>query len=140
MIHFGEDFYSAGFYDKLDKLMRTGEGKINIVQIGGSHIQAGTFSGQLRNRMQQMNGEMNAGWGYMFPYRMARTNSPFGYYIRYTGSWETCRNVETRKNCMIGVGGIAATTTSSRAELMVLLEEENDIDYSFNKIRILQIV
>ncbi len=136
MIHFGDDSYSKGFYDKLEKLITTGEGNINIVQIGGSHIQAGTFSGQMRKRLQQFNGEMNAGWGYMFPYRMARTNSPYGYYIRYTGSWETCRNVETRKTCSIGVGGIAASTTSQKAELTILLEDENEIDYSFNKIRL----
>jgi hypothetical protein len=136
MIHFDEDRYSSGFNEKLEHLMRTGEGRINIVQIGGSHIQAGTFSGQMRTRLQQMNGEMNAGRGFMFPYRMARTNSPFGYYIRYSGSWETCRNVETRKTCRIGVGGIVANTSSAKAELTVLLEEENVLDYRFNKIRI----
>lgn len=134
--HFGDDGYSSNFYDKLEKLVRTGEGKINIVQIGGSHIQAGTFSGQIRSRLQQMNGEMNAGWGFMFPYRIARTNSPYGYYIRYNGAWQTCRNVETRKSCILGVGGIAATTNSTKAELTILLEDENELDYSFNKIRV----
>ena len=72
----------------------------------------------------------------MFPYRIARTNSPYGYYIRYSGSWQSCRNVETRKSCTLGVGGISATTTSPEAELTVLLEPENELDYSFNKIRV----
>jgi hypothetical protein len=44
--HFGSDPYSERFFDKLDNLLRTGEGRINVVHIGGSHIQAGTFSGQ----------------------------------------------------------------------------------------------
>jgi hypothetical protein len=83
-----------------------------------------------------VNGEMNAGWGFMFPYRIARTNSPYGYYIRYNGNWQTCRNVETRKSCILGVGGISATTTSIKAELTILLEDENMLDYSFNKIRV----
>jgi lysophospholipase L1-like esterase len=134
--HFGDDKYSSNFYDKLEKLLSTGEGKINVVQIGGSHIQAGTFSGQIRSRLQQMDGEINAGWGFMFPYRIARTNSPYGYYIRYSGNWQSCRNVETRKSCTLGVGGIAATTTSPKAELSILLEAENDLDYSFNKVRV----
>jgi len=134
--NFGDDKYSANFYNKLEKLVNTGEGKISVVQIGGSHIQAGTFSGQIRSRLQQMNGEMNAGWGFMFPYRIARTNSPFGYYIRYNGNWQSCRNVETRKNCTLGVGGISATTSSPTAELTILLEPENDLDYSFNKVRV----
>ena len=136
LVNFGNDSYSSEFYDKLEKLVRTGEGKINVVQIGGSHIQAGTFSGQIRSRLQQMNGEMNAGWGFMFPYRISRTNSPFGYYIRYSGNWQGCRNVETRKSCTLGVGGISATTSSDKAELTILLEPENGLDYSFNKIRV----
>ncbi len=134
--NFGTDVNASKFYDKVEKLISTGEGKINVVQIGGSHIQAGTFSGQIRTRLQQMNGEMNAGWGFMFPYRISRTNSPYGYYIRYTGSWESCRNVERRKTCNLGVGGIAVTTQSSNAQLTILLEDENELDYHFNKVRV----
>ncbi len=136
MHNFGADKYSAGFYGKLEHLMKTGEGRINVVQIGGSHIQAGTFSGQIRTRLQQMNGEMNAGWGFMFPYRIAHTNSPFGYYIRCTGRWQTCRNIERRKTGNLGVGGISATTSAPKAELTILLEKENILDYSFNKVRV----
>jgi hypothetical protein len=134
--NFGNDKYSLGFLTKLERLAKTGEGKINIVQIGGSHIQAGNFSGQIRTRFQQMNGEMNAGFGFMFPYRMARTNTPFGYHIRFTGNWKTCRNVETRKTCTLGVGGIAATTNAETAELTILLEKENTLDYRFNRIKV----
>ncbi len=136
MHNFGTDKYSSRFYDKLEKLTRTGEGQINVIQIGGSHIQAGTFSGQIRSRLQQTNGDMNAGWGYMFPYRISRTNSPFGYYIRYTGNWQSCRNIEKRKTSNLGVGGISATTSAAKAELTILLEEENELDYSFNKLRV----
>jgi hypothetical protein len=136
MHHFGTDKYSTRFYDKLEKLVCTGEGRINVVQIGGSHIQAGTFSGQIRSRLQQMNGEMNAGWGFMFPYRISRTNSPFGYYIRYTGKWQSARNIERRKTGNLGVGGIAVSTSASKSELTILLEDENKLNYSFNKLRV----
>ncbi|MFV0269582.1 MAG: GDSL-type esterase/lipase family protein [Draconibacterium sp.] len=124
------------FYSKLEKQLTSGEGRINIVHIGGSHIQAGTFSGQMRNRFQTLNGEMNAGWGYMFPYRISRTNSPFGYYIRHTGSWQSFRNVESRKSGTLGVGGMSATTNSTKAELTILLEKENTLDYRFNQFRV----
>lgn len=132
----GNRKYTDTFNEKLEKLVTTGEGRINIVQIGGSHIQAGSFSGQMRTRLQQLNGEMNAGWGYMFPYRISRTNSPFGYYIRYNGRWQSFRNVEKRKSGTLGVGGMSVTTSSPKAELTILLEEENDLDYSFNKFRV----
>jgi lysophospholipase L1-like esterase len=135
--HFGDDVYSRQLFEKLEKLMRTGEGKINVVHIGGSHIQAGTFSGRLRNRFQQLSGDMNAGWGFMFPYRISRTNSPFGYYIRYSGGWQSCRNVERRKNDqLLGVGGISATTNAPFTDLTILLEDENELDYRFNTVKI----
>lgn len=124
------------FYEKMEKLMTTGEGRLNIVHIGGSHIQAGSYSGQMRHRFQLSNGEMNAGWGFMFPYRISRTNSPYGYYIRYTGAWQSFRNVEKRKSGTLGVGGISVSTNSTKAELTILLEDENQLDYSFNRIRI----
>ncbi len=136
MHNFGNDRFSECFYQKLDTLLRTGEGRMNIVHIGGSHIQAGTFSGQMRTRLQQLNGEMNAGFGFMFPYRISRTNSPFGYYIRYSGSWQSCRNIEKRKNDPLGVGGISASTQAPMADLTILLEDENKIDYSFSKVKV----
>lgn len=132
----GNRKYADIFNRKLEKLVSTGQGRVTIVHIGGSHIQAGSFSGQMRNRMQQLNGEMNAGWGYMFPYRISHTNSPFGYYIRYNGRWQSFRNVERRKSGTLGVGGMSVSTSSAKAELTVLLEEENTLDYSFNKFRV----
>jgi len=124
------------FHQKLEQMLTTGEGRLNIVHIGGSHIQAGSFSGQMRTRFQQISGDMNAGWGFMFPYRISRTNSPYGYYIRYSGAWRSFRNVERKKSGTLGVGGISASTNSPTAELTILLEDENTIDYSFNKLRI----
>ncbi len=135
--HFGNDKYSVRLLEKLERLIVTGEGRVNVVHIGGSHIQAGTFSGRMRNRLQQANGDMNAGWGFMFPYRISRTNSPFGYYIRYSGGWQSCRNIERKKSSRpLGVGGISATTKAPSAELTILLEDENELDYSFNKVKV----
>lgn len=132
----GNRDYADSFNKKLAQLITTGKGRVNIVQIGGSHIQAGSFSGQMRNRFQQLNGENNAGWGYMFPYRILHTNSPFGYYIRYNGRWKSIRNIERRKTGTLGVGGMSVTTSSPKAELTILLEKENELDYRFNKLRI----
>ncbi|QGY46728.1 hypothetical protein GM418_24645 [Maribellus comscasis] len=135
--HFGNDKYAQKLFTKLENMLSTGEGRINVVHIGGSHIQAGTFSGRLRSRFQQLNGDMNAGWGFMFPYRIARTNSPYGYYIRYSGGWQSCRNIERRKNDqLLGVGGISATTRAPFTDLTILLEDENELDYSFHKIKV----
>jgi lysophospholipase L1-like esterase len=136
MYNHGDNRFTETFFKKTETLLRTGEGRINIVHIGGSHIQAGTFSGQIRNRLQQLNGEMNAGYGFMFPYRISRTNTPFGYYIRYSGNWQSCRNVETRKNDLLGVGGISVSTMSPETDLTIILEKDNNLDYRFNRIKV----
>lgn len=126
----------AIFYQKLNRLISEGEGQLNIVHYGGSHVQADVFSGQCRTRFQSFAGGLNAGRGYIFPYRLARTNSPYGYHFRYTGKWQSCRNVQKKIICDLGMGGISATTTDSLSSLTLLLEPENDIDYSFNRIKI----
>lgn len=135
------DFYGSSarfqsFYQRLDSVVNYGKGQVNIVTIGGSHIQADIFTGQLRKRFQSLNGGQNAGRGYVFPYRFAHTNTPYGYYFRYTGNWISCRNVEKNKICNLGMGGITAITKDSVSSVTLLFEPENDIKYEFNKIKI----
>ena len=124
------------FYAKLDKLIMTGEGQVNIVQVGGSHIQADIMTGQIRSRFQSFAGDQNAGRGFVFPYRLARTNTPYGYHFEYTGKWTTCRNVEKKRFCDLGMAGISAYTEDSVSSLAVCFEPQNDIKYSFNSIKI----
>ena len=124
------------FYSKLSDLILLGQGQINIVQIGGSHIQADVFSSRLRNRFQELGGEQNAGRGFMFPYRLAKTNIPTGYYFRYTGKWTTCRNIEKKKKCNLGLAGIASYTEDSLSSLSLIISKENILDYSFSKFKI----
>jgi len=121
------------FY-KLDKVIKTGEGKINIIHIGGSHIQAGIYSGVVRKRMQTFFPGLNGGRGLLFPYRMSKTNSPKNYRIRWTGEWETCRNVE-KKACELGLLGISATTFDKYATIHTTLSESY-VRYDFNSIKI----
>jgi hypothetical protein len=49
------------FYAKLSTLILEGKGQVNIVQIGGSHIQADIMSGQIRKGFQRFQGDQNAG-------------------------------------------------------------------------------
>ena len=65
-----------GFNEKLDKLFFEGEGQVNIVQIGGSHIQADMWTAQLRDRIQRVAPGTRAGRGFIFPYNMAGSNNP----------------------------------------------------------------
>jgi lysophospholipase L1-like esterase len=124
------------FFQKMDTLILSGEGKISIVQIGGSHVQADIYPGRTRERLQTFYPGMNGGYGFVFPYRMANTNNPLGYHVNYSGDWETCRNVEMNKNCNLGLSGITAITSNPSSTLTINLRKNNQLDYSFDRIRI----
>ncbi len=133
---YGDSSNFEKLFKKFDRLIKEGEGQISVLQLGASHTQADIFSSQLRGRLQTFYPGMNAGRGYVFPYRMMRTNNPFNYYTKHTGKWSVCRNVE-RKNCNLGLTGISATTLDSNATIKIVMSKKNQIKYNFNSLKII---
>ncbi|NPA68226.1 MAG: hypothetical protein GXO50_06415 [Chlorobi bacterium] len=119
---------------KINTTILTGEGKIQIIHFGGSHIQAGIYSGIVRKKLQQFFPGLTGGRGMIFPYGMSKTYTPHSYKFKYTGKWETCRNTE-HKNCKLGLLGISASTKDSSATITLSLNPD-EIKYEINKIRI----
>ncbi len=111
---------------KLDKLFRTfttyvtkGEGRYNIVHFGGSHLQAAIYTEQFKKRLNDNFYGIVRSVGYVFPFKIAKTNHPVYYRSRYTGHWQYCKNVKKKKECRLGVGGISAVTTDSVAGVVL---------------------
>ena len=121
-------------YQKFDDLIFKGEGQINIMHFGGSHVQAGALTGHFAQRLQNMHPGLVGSRGFVFPYNLTRTNNPRNYYIKHTGTWNACRNVE-RKACTkeLGVAGLSATTTSSASKLNIYLRENAYQAYTFDR-------
>lgn len=137
LLFFGDSSNFESFYQSLDKVVFRGEGKINILQIGGSHIQADVLSGRIRQRIQTLSPGMKGARGFVFPYRVAKTNSPGNYWIEYTGEWESCRNVERDRDCLLGLSGISVTTHDSVSTIKLFKRANIDYpDYDFNKVKI----
>ncbi len=122
----------TAFFEKLKTLEEQKTGKINIVHIGDSHIQADLFSGRIRKNLQERFG--NAGCGFSFPHRLARTNgSP---YVKYSSNaaWRSRRNIyPVEGGTEVGLSGIAFTTT----ENFVIEAEVRDTGYTFNTIKVI---
>ena len=91
----GDSLAMERFFDKLDALLLTGEGHVSIMHIGGSHVQAGVFSQQMRDNLLQLDPGITAGRGLVFPYM--KTNPPCSYLISSTGEWSYCRNAVRRR-------------------------------------------
>lgn len=136
-IHFYNDSANFNtFYSKLDTLISEGRGKINIMQIGGSHIQADVWSDQLRKNFQQLSPNLNGGRGFLFPYKLAKTNNPYYYEVSYTGEWNGYRNSVSKHQAKWGVSGITATTTDSVASFKIHFRGDNTPYYDFKRIKI----
>ncbi|MCB0395625.1 MAG: hypothetical protein KDD36_03170 [Flavobacteriales bacterium] len=127
-------------FRKMDSIYFYGSGQVNIVHIGGSHIQADIWSGRLRERLQESAPGCNAGRGLVFPYSIARTNNPWNYKSKYRGNWSTCRNVQRSKECLLGVSGIQATTSDTQATFTIIPKDKvGDTRYpayDFNRIKV----
>lgn len=120
------------FYEKLYQLNHTKTGRVNIVHIGDSHIQADFFSGSVRQKLQLKFG--NAGRGLIFPYRVAKSNEPLSYRTESRNTWNAKRNVFYDNPLPIGLTGFTVETEDSLAELSVTLKDQPGLGYSFSKL------
>lgn len=128
--------YMNHLFEKLDKLIFDGVGKINIIHIGGSHVHADIVSGRLRERLATFFPGNKGSRGLIFPYKVAGTNNPGNYFVTYTGKWTTCKNVSYKSTCELGLTGMSITTNDTLTSISVSLKKENYPAYDFNRIRL----
>jgi lysophospholipase L1-like esterase len=125
------------FYEKCDRLFFEGEGKVNIFQFGGSHIQADIWSDRIRKHFINIMPYQNGGRGLFFPYTLAKTNNPYYYKVTYTGEWEGYRNSVKKHVSEFGLTGITAKTKDSLASFKIYFRGDDTPKYTFNKIKVL---
>ena len=131
----GKEGYEI-FYQKLDTLTLYGKGKVNVMHIGGSHVQGGTLSNRMRENMYTLADGIKGDRGFFFPYRMAHTNNPRNYKVSYTGEWEGCRNALRKNHCPWGLSGITATTYDSLTTTRIYAFDKDTVLYSFKRVSI----
>jgi len=120
-------------FEKLVRLEKNKDGKVNIVHVGDSHIQADIFTNVIREPLQQQFGD--GGHGFIFPYTLNKTiNGPYTFFSNAV--WQTCKNsLPTR--CSTGTElGLSGYGFSTKTEQFVLSVEANDDKYNFNTIKI----
>lgn len=138
LIYPGDSLAMESFFDKLDTLLFLGRGHVNIMHIGGSHVQAGVFSQTMRDNLLNLYPGLTAGRGLIFPFM--KTNTPSSFSVFRTGEWEYCRNAvafDTR----LGLAGASVTTCDSTASFSIVTREKKPTDISpefdFNYVKIL---
>lgn len=123
-------------HDRMDRLLFQGQGQLNVVHIGGSHVQADMWSMQLRHRLQRMAPGIRAGRGFLFPYTLAKSNNPYWYEPVHTGNWSAVRNVNRADSSVLGLSGISATTRDSLATLRISFRGEVYAGYAFDRVEL----
>jgi len=120
------------FFEKLYLLETAKTGKIRVVHIGDSHIQADLFTGVIRKNLQDKFG--NGGLGFSFPHNLARTNG--SYFIRYSSneSWNNHRITKEKNGSPIGLSGISLTTKAKDFAVEINVK---DNAYQFNTLKII---
>ncbi len=126
-----------GYQDKLDRLIFDGRGKINIVQIGGSHIQADMWSMQMRDRLQRLVPGVRGSRGFIFPYNIAKSNNPYWYFPEFTGNWTSIKNTKKEDEGALGLAGYAVTTHDTIASLNISFRGDMYGRYTFDRIKVL---
>lgn len=120
-------------WQKMDTLIFKGKGHVNMVHVGGSHVQAGLLTDAIRYRLQSMAPGLSGERGFFFPYKVAHTNNPASYRVSYTGEWTGQRCSVPYHNGPWGVSGIRAWTIDSLATVHVHGREEA---LAFNHLRV----
>lgn len=138
LIYPGDSLSMEIFFDKLDTLFFTGKGHVNIMHIGGSHVQAGVFSQQVRDNLLNLFPGITAGRGLVFPFM--KTNTPSSYCISYTGEWEYARNALPFQTRM-GLAGASTTTSDPEASFSIVTREKAPRDitpvFDFNLVKVI---
>jgi lysophospholipase L1-like esterase len=137
---FGSDAPFSQFYTKMEKMMLSGKGNINIVHIGGSHLQADVWSERARNNFQNLMPFAAGSRGLVFPYKIAKTNGPYAYSIEHGGNWQSCRNVLKDRDCELGMTGISVSTTDTAAFIRIVFREEQPSSYYHTSFKVFHTV
>lgn len=107
---------------------------ITIAHIGGSHVQGGAWSNSFLTNLQ--NEFITTGGGFfVFPYKIAKTNSQ-PYSSSFTnGDWKKCRCI-TKGFCLpLGMNGMSIKTNDSVNHFGVTLTKKG-VCKSFNTVKV----
>ena len=109
------------FITKFDSVVTHKTGNINIIHIGGSHVQAGTFPHTVRRELLSAYPDLMASRGVVFPYAAApKCNNPTDYRTRSVGRFGLIRNVYQEHVKPLGIAGIAVYTLDSISEVRIV--------------------
>ncbi len=138
----GDSVTMERFFQKMDSVVFLGEGNVSIMHIGGSHVQAGTFTQQFRDNLLNIGTDLIGGQNFVFPFTAGGTNNPSHFMVSSTGEWSYCRNaVRKDTDKRMGLAGAALTTSDPAASVSIISRPRRPNRmtpaYDFNKVTLI---
>lgn len=125
------------FIKKWNQVTSSGAGNINIVHIGGSHVQAGTLPHRIRQNILQAYPGLVGPRGMIFPYSAAaKCNNPADYRVHCREKVILTRNVYKEPEYNMGLCGISITAVDTPTSVQIILNEPR-FDFSSSQITVL---
>lgn len=117
----GDSAALENVFRKLRVLRWGGDSIFTILHIGDSHVQAGFFTGTLRENFQRDFG--NAGRGLITPLKLTGTNEPLDYAITSPNSWSGAKCADWTPAFEVGLGGMAISTGDKNISFTITSRE-----------------
>lgn len=121
-------------FERIENLVFHGKGKISILHMGGSHVQGGFLTDRLRYNFSTLTYGVKGERGFVFPYKIAGTNSPYSIKCNWKGSWTGCRSSVSNHQCDWGMSGISAITTDSIASFEIMTIDIDSSAFASNSV------
>jgi lysophospholipase L1-like esterase len=128
-LYFSNDSSSfLRLYEKLDRLKEENI-RINIVHMGGSHVQGGVWSNVFVSDFQDHYKTKGGGY-FSFPYKIAKTNEqPYANSFS-NGKWKRCR-ANGKDFCLpLGMNALSITTNDSANTFGISLTKKASCKYA----------
>ena len=124
------------FNRKLNEYLNRRGGLINIVHIGGSHVQAGTLSSRMREKFHGLRKDVLSPRGFFIPAKMGRSNGPdFVSYSTET-NWTCLRSSVPGIEGNWGISGMNLMTEDEVIEFKIWAYDEDSICFPFDSLRL----
>lgn len=125
------------FAEKWYRLLSTGEGHINIIQMGASHVQGGTLPHRVRYNFLTALPNLVSARGLIFPYSAAqKCNNPYDYKVMRSRPLDLTRCVYKEPLEKLGLSGIAVTAANEPANIGIRLNEP-EINFASTSVTLL---
>ncbi|MBK7342507.1 MAG: hypothetical protein IPJ06_05005 [Saprospiraceae bacterium] len=111
----GDTIRWVRFFRQIDRMRQGERQQLQVMHLGGSHVQGGSLSRQIRHRLAALVADSSGGQpGFFFPYTLAGTNSPREIQSLSEGEWTGSPQCETRTTGPVWTGCVECTVRATK--------------------------